>query len=109
METTKSDLDKVSKELERLTKSLQAEEKEYEAIRDSLKRETEVFQVEIEKKQTELAPWLEKKAKVQAAIDVAQSELDLLTQKAHEIVNALQELKERQGTTKTTLGERVTL
>jgi structural maintenance of chromosome 4 len=86
-QTNKADLDKLAKEIEKLTKSLATAEKEYEATRDSLKGETEVFQVDIEKKQTELAPWQEKKAKIQALIDIAQAEFDLLSQKANSTEN----------------------
>ena len=107
VQTTKGDLDKQAKELEKLAKSLAVEEKEYEANRESLKGETEVFQVEIEKKQTELAPWTEKKAKVQAAIGVAQAEFDLLSQKVHATENGLKDLKEKQAAGKSSLVEKV--
>lgn len=70
---------------------LEAEEKELEEVRDSLKDKTDEFTTKIEAKQRELEPWAAKINEKQSAIDVAQSERDLLAQKATGAQEALEE------------------
>ncbi|KAL7424908.1 Structural maintenance of chromosomes protein 4 [Cryptotrichosporon argae] len=85
-----------------LEAKLEAEEDELEQIRDSLKDKTDQFTTQIEVKQRELEPWTTKISEKQSAIDVAQSERDLLAQKATGAKDALDEAaadveKTRQG------------
>ncbi|OBZ79683.1 Structural maintenance of chromosomes protein 4 [Grifola frondosa] len=72
-------------------KSLAAEEKILEEIRDSLKDKTQVFHDQIEVKQKELQPWTTKINAKQAEIDVATSERDMLSKKADAIKMASKE------------------
>lgn len=74
-----------------LEKKLEAEEQELEEVRDSLKDKTDEFTTKIEAKQRELEPWTAKINEKQSAIDVAQSERDLLAQKATGAQEALDE------------------
>ncbi|RKO85939.1 hypothetical protein BDK51DRAFT_32037, partial [Blyttiomyces helicus] len=73
-----SDLQKATDEGDQFTARLETEDGKLEEIRKSLEGKTEVFQKQIEAKQQELEPWAEKINAAQAAIDVAQSEHDLL-------------------------------
>ncbi|KAJ3297941.1 hypothetical protein HK104_011341 [Borealophlyctis nickersoniae] len=81
MQNFDSDLNKANEEAETLAERMAVEEAKLEEIRESLKGKTEVFQVKIEKKQQELAPWAEKINEKQASLDVAQSEHDILKNK----------------------------
>ncbi|KLT44076.1 hypothetical protein CC85DRAFT_311309 [Cutaneotrichosporon oleaginosum] len=77
-----------------LERKLEAEEKELEEVRDSLKDKTDQFTTKIEAKQRELEPWTAKISEKQSAIDVAQSERDLLAQKATSAQTALEEAEQ---------------
>ncbi|CAG8593870.1 23808_t:CDS:10, partial [Gigaspora rosea] len=77
------------KEIAQAEKSLEAEEKKLEAIREGLKGKTEKFSAQIEEKQRELAPWTEKINSKQSAIDVAQSEHNILKEKMDSTKRAL--------------------
>lgn len=79
--------------VDKLEKKLGVEEAELEEIRDSLKDKTEGFTIEIDAKQRELEPWTAKISEKQSAIDVAQSERDLLAKKAEDAKAALAEAK----------------
>ncbi|KAK8849453.1 hypothetical protein IAR55_004786 [Kwoniella newhampshirensis] len=76
-----------------LEDKLESEQAELEEVVDSLKDKTAVFTTQIEAKQRELEPWTAKISEKQSAIDVAQSERDLLAQKATGIQEALAEAK----------------
>ncbi|KAJ3107536.1 hypothetical protein HDU97_003841 [Phlyctochytrium planicorne] len=77
-----NDTAKTKAELEALKVRQIEEEQELQAIADSLKGKTEAIQVEITKHQKELEPWAEKINKKRSKIEVSQSELSLLEQKA---------------------------
>lgn len=77
-----------------LEHKLEVEEKELEEVRDSLKDKTDEFTTQIEAKQRELEPWTAKISEKQSAIDVAQSERDLLAQKATSAQTALEEAEQ---------------
>lgn len=77
-----------------LERKLEVEEKELEEVRDSLKDKTDEFTTQIEAKQQELEPWTAKISEKQSAIDVAQSERDLLAQKATSAQDALEEAEQ---------------
>ncbi|KAL1408278.1 Structural maintenance of chromosomes protein 4 [Vanrija albida] len=76
-----------------LEKKLEVEEAELEEVRDSLKDKTDEFTIKIEAKQRELEPWTAKISEKQSAIDVAQSERDLLAGKATTAQAALEEAR----------------
>ncbi|KND02295.1 uncharacterized protein SPPG_02770 [Spizellomyces punctatus DAOM BR117] len=90
-----ADMEKATMEAGELASRLAAEEKALETIRESLKGKTEVFQKQIEKKQEELAPWMEKINEKQAALDVASSERELLEQKITSSKTALKEAEQK--------------
>lgn len=85
--SNESDIAKISKEVEAQTKQRDHEEQELETMRDSLKGETQVIQVQVEAKQKELAPTLERRTKIQTAIDVAQAEVELLEKRVNAVAN----------------------
>ncbi|KAL8964635.1 MAG: hypothetical protein Q9183_004318 [Haloplaca sp. 2 TL-2023] len=76
------DIERKTKEIANLEKSMRAEEKELAAIRDSLKGKTQVFSDQITVKQKSLEPWNEKINEKQSSIAVTQSELDILRERA---------------------------
>ncbi|KAJ3029888.1 UNVERIFIED_CONTAM: hypothetical protein HDU68_010775 [Siphonaria sp. JEL0065] len=103
MKNFDSDLDKAETEVQELTSRLAREEKELEAISESLKgqcfevcysRKTQVFQGQIEQKQVELLPWVEKINDRQSKIDVAQSELEHLIKRSEAAQSALVQAKQ---------------
>ncbi|EXJ88816.1 structural maintenance-chromosome 4 [Capronia epimyces CBS 606.96] len=69
-------------EVAELEKEMQREEQELAAIRDNLKGKTQGFSDQIAAKQKALEPWSEKINQKQSALAVAQSELDILREKA---------------------------
>lgn len=77
-----------------LERKLEVEEKELEEVRDSLKDKTNEFTTKIEAKQQELEPWTAKISEKQSAVDVAQSERDLLARKATSAQDALEEAQQ---------------
>jgi structural maintenance of chromosome 4 len=60
---------------------LQIEEKELEKINQELKGKTDVYVQQIEEHQMALAPWTEKINEKKHAIDVKQSESDILSER----------------------------
>ncbi|KAG0341092.1 hypothetical protein BG000_010248, partial [Podila horticola] len=86
-----ADLVKHQAELERLEKNLEVAEDEMENIRQSLKGKTEEFSQQIEVHQKELAPWTEKIVAKQSQEDMAQSEHDLLEEKAKNSLASFQD------------------
>ncbi|KAJ3281624.1 hypothetical protein HDU79_010601 [Rhizoclosmatium sp. JEL0117] len=89
MKNFDSDLEKTEKEVNELNERLAKEEKELESISETLKGKTQVFQAEIEKKQVELLPWVEKINERQSKMDVAHSELEILVKKSEAAQMAL--------------------
>ncbi|KAF9129373.1 hypothetical protein BGW39_004213 [Mortierella sp. 14UC] len=99
-----SDIVKLQAEQEKLEKSLEAAEEELEVIRESLKGKTEEFSQQIQEHQKELAPWTAKIVAKQSEIDMADSEHDLLEERARnaqsqyrEAVSTLEALKRSQA------------
>ncbi|KAF9971964.1 hypothetical protein BGZ73_004997 [Actinomortierella ambigua] len=80
-----TDLVKFQADLERLEKGLVEAEDELENIRLSLKGKTEEFSQQIEEHQRKLIPWTEKIIAKQREVDMAQSEHDLLEDKANRL------------------------
>ncbi|KAG0376043.1 hypothetical protein BGX24_008366 [Mortierella sp. AD032] len=93
-----SDLVKQQAELEKLEKSLEAAEEELEVIRESLQGKTVEFTQQIEEHQKELAPWTAKIVAKQSEVDMAQSEHDLLEERAR---NAQTQYREAVSTLET--------
>ncbi|KAJ3072602.1 hypothetical protein HDU98_003325 [Podochytrium sp. JEL0797] len=89
MKNFDTDLEKAEIEVKELTDRLAREEKELETISEALKGKTQQFQTQIEQKQVELLPWVEKINDKQSKMDVAQSELDLLITRSEEAQSAL--------------------
>ena len=88
------DVARLSAELEKHDVELAREEVELERICDSLKDKTAVFSAQIDKKQGELQPWLDKLSEKQAAIDQATHQRNLLREKAEYAQKAIQEAQE---------------
>ncbi|RHZ78261.1 hypothetical protein Glove_166g207 [Diversispora epigaea] len=85
------DLIKRTSELENLERSLGVEEQKLEIIRESLKGKTEQYTAKIEEKQKELSPWIEKINSKQSAIDVTQSEYNIINEKINSIKRNLEQ------------------
>jgi structural maintenance of chromosome 4 len=85
------DITNKSAEIADLEKSMAREEQELLAIRTSLKGKTEGLSEQIAAKQKSLEPWNEKINEKQSALAVAQSELDILNEKANAGVVAIEE------------------
>ncbi|KAJ3163928.1 hypothetical protein HDU88_006097 [Geranomyces variabilis] len=90
-----SDVNKAGAEADELAERLAAEERKLEDIQHSLKGKTEGFQREIEKKEEELNPWMQRINEQQAGIDVAQSEHDILDAKISSSKTALRDAEEK--------------
>ncbi|KAJ3188810.1 hypothetical protein HDU85_004524 [Gaertneriomyces sp. JEL0708] len=89
-----SDLAKARSEAEQLAAQLSMEEQALEKIRDSLRGKTEVFQKQIEKKQEELAPWMERVNECNAYLDVVMSEKKLLEERMDSSKNILKDAEQ---------------
>ena len=89
------DVERNSKEIAMLEKSVQAEEKELQLVRDSLKGKTQAFSDQVANKQKALEPWNEKINEKQSMIAVAQSELDILRERASAGTVAIDEIREK--------------
>lgn len=85
------DITKKSAEIADLERSMAKEEQELSAIRTSLKGKTEGLSEQIASKQKSLEPWNEKINEKQSALAVAQSELDILKEKANAGTLAIEE------------------
>ena len=85
------DIERNTKEIAALEKSMGEEEKELTTIRDALKGKTQAFSDQIAVKQKSLEPWNEKINEKQSAIAVTQSELEILRERASAGAVALEE------------------
>ena len=89
------DIERNTQGIEDMERAVQAEEKELALIREGLKGKTQAFSDQIATKQKSLEPWSEKLNEKQSAIAVAQSELDMLRERASEGTVALEEVRTR--------------
>lgn len=89
------DIERNTKEIAKLEKSMHAEEKELASIRDGLKGKTQAFSDQISVKQKSLEPWNAKINENQSAIAVTQSELAILREKASAGAVALDEIQQK--------------
>ncbi len=85
------DMERNTKEIAAMEKSMKAEEKDLAQIRESLKGKTQAFSDRIAAKQKSLEPWNEKINEKQSTIAVTQSELDILRERASAGTVALEE------------------
>lgn len=85
------DIERNTKEIAALEKSMREEEKELATIRDTLKGKTQAFSDQVVAKQKSLEPWNEKINEKQSAIAVTQSELEILRERASAGAVALEE------------------
>ncbi|KAL8658909.1 MAG: hypothetical protein Q9226_000700 [Calogaya cf. arnoldii] len=92
------DIERNTKEISALEKSVQFEEKELAAVRDGLKGKTQGFSDQIAVKQKSLEPWNEKINEKLSSVAVTQSELDILRERASADDVALEEVQERMRT-----------
>lgn len=89
------DINRNTKEISTLEKSMRTEEKELAVVRDGLKGKTQGFSDQISTKQKSLEPWNEKINEKQSSIAVTQSELDILRERASAGDVALEEVREK--------------
>ncbi|KIL89998.1 structural maintenance-chromosome 4 [Fusarium avenaceum] len=82
-----------TQEIAELEEQVQTAEAELTKIRDSLKGKTQAFSDQIAAKQKSLEPWNEKINQKQSAVAVAESELNILQEKANAGAVALEELE----------------
>lgn len=85
------DMEKLKAELVKHETNLAREEAELEKICDGLKDKTAGFSAQIDTKQAELQPWLDKLAEKQAAVDLATNQRNLLKEKAASIERGIEE------------------
>ncbi|KAL6696539.1 RecF/RecN/SMC N terminal domain-containing protein [Trichoderma pleuroticola] len=88
-----ADIETRSQEIEAMETLAKEEEAELTNIRESMKGKTKVFSDQIAVKQKSLEPWIEKINQKQSAIAVAESEMNILQDKANAGAIALQELE----------------
>ncbi|KAI9845416.1 MAG: hypothetical protein M1837_004894 [Sclerophora amabilis] len=89
------DVERNATQIAALEKSMDVEEKELIAIRESLKGKTQVFSDQIALKQKTLEPWKDKINEKESAVAVAQSELDILHERSNAGAVALEDLQRR--------------
>jgi len=89
------DIERNTAEIVALETSMRVEEKELTAIRDALKGKTQAFSDQITEKQKLLEPWNEKINEKHSGIAVAQSELDILRERASAGAVAVEEIQEK--------------
>nr|KAK5432386.1 Structural maintenance of chromosomes protein 4 [Exophiala xenobiotica] len=89
------DIERKGGEVAELEKETQKEEQELAVIRDNLKGKTQGLSDQIAAKQKSLEPWNAKMNQKQSEIAVAQSELDILTEKANSEQKAIDQAKEK--------------
>ena len=95
IEKHSDDIARNTKEIDSLSKSVQTEEAELASIRDALKGKTQVFSDQIANKQKSLEPWHEKISEKQSSVAVAQSELEILRERASAGTVALEEVQDK--------------
>lgn len=78
---------------QQLEKDLELKKNEYDTVQEGLKGKTEGITAEIEKIQQELAPWRDKISAKEAEIAIAQSEIDLITEKHSKAKESLKRAK----------------
>ena len=95
MQKFTDDVERGEQEIADLEAKMKLEATEFARIRESLRGKTQTFSDQIAVKQKQLDPWSEKIGQKQSRIAVAQSELDILREKASAGTVALEELTKR--------------
>lgn len=108
VEKYSDDIERKTGETTQLEQEMQAEEKELESIRESLKGKTQGLSDQIAAKQKSLEPWNEKINQKQSAAAVAQSELDILRERSNAGAVLLEEARGKIGTIEETLQSKQT-
>ena len=93
IEKHSDDIQRNTAEISALENSMRAEEKELSTIRDSLTGKTQAFSDKIAEKQKSLEPWNEKINNKLSSMAVAQSELEILRERASAGSVALEEMR----------------
>ncbi|PHH80797.1 hypothetical protein CDD80_6887 [Ophiocordyceps camponoti-rufipedis] len=93
IEACSQDIESRTREVAALEEQVKSEEAELAKIRDSLKGKTQAFSDKIAAKLKALEPWTEKINQKQSAIAVAESESNILREKANAGAVALEELQ----------------
>ncbi|KJZ78177.1 hypothetical protein HIM_02215 [Hirsutella minnesotensis 3608] len=93
IEQSSQDIETRTQEIASLEEQVKSEEAELAKIRESLKGKTQAFSDQIATKQKSLEPWIEKINQKQSAIAVAESEMNILQEKANAGAVALEELQ----------------
>lgn len=89
------DVEKKTKEVAELERNMEIEEAELTKIRESLKGKTQGLSDQIAAKQKSLEPWNEKINQKESNLAVAQSELDILLERATAGQKALEDAQKR--------------
>lgn len=89
------DIERNTREIAALEKTMHVEEKELILIRDGLKGKTQTFSDQIVVKQKSLEPWNEKINEKRSTIAVTQSELEILRERASAGAVALEQTQEK--------------
>jgi len=89
IKNSKNNIKTLKKDIKVLSDQLVNEEKKLDQIRDSLKEKTEEFQVQIQERQNELSPWLEKINSKQSTIELKQSEYNILKEKSDKVEESI--------------------
>ncbi|TWU78305.1 hypothetical protein ED733_008410 [Metarhizium rileyi] len=93
IEESNQEIETRTQEVADLEAQVKTEEAELAKIRDSLKGKTQPFSDQITAKQRTLEPWMEKINQKQSAIAVAESEMNILKEKANAGAVAIRELE----------------
>lgn len=97
IEQCTEDIENRAEEIVALEQQVKEEEAELTSIREHLKGKTQEFSDQIAAKQKSLEPWQAKINQKQSAIAVAESELNILKEKANAGAVALEELENKIG------------
>lgn len=98
IEQSNQDIESRTQEVASLETQVKTEEAELMKIRESLKGKTQAFSDQISAKQKSLEPWIEKINQKQSAIAVAESEMNILKEKANAGAVAVEELEAKTAT-----------
>lgn len=99
IEQCTEDIQNRAEEITALEQQVKEEEVELTNIREALKGKTQAFSDQIAAKQKSLEPWQEKINQKQSAIAVAESELNILREKANAGSVALEEMENKIAST----------
>ncbi|KAG5951814.1 hypothetical protein E4U53_002253 [Claviceps sorghi] len=93
VEESNRDIETRTQEIAKLEEQVKTEEAGLARIRDGLKGKTQAFSDKIAVKQKSLEPWMEKINQKQSQIAVAESEMNILQEKANAGAVAIEELE----------------